>query len=944
MNVMKYLWVLFFTLLALPVFAQQNGVEVKGIVIEEENKKPIEQATVRLLHVKDSTLVGGVPSGKNGSFSLKNIQPGTYLLNISFVGYEPLYQALQVTGKNNPVHLGKLTLSDGILLEEAIVIGKAAEVVVRNDTIEYNADSFRVTEGAVLEDLLRKMPGIEVDSEGKVTVNGKEIKKIMVDGKEFFSSDPKVAVKNLPAKMIDKVQSLDKKSDMAKLTGFDDGEEEAVLNLTVKPGMKQGWFGNVYGGYGSEDRYEANAMVNRFYDNDQFTFMGGANNTNNMGMSDLSSAMFSGMGGGRRSGGDSVGAGSGITSSGNAGLNFSKELQKEMILGGNTRYFHSNNDAYSKSRKENTLKGDSTLVDDQEAWSNAISNNMGANFRFEWKPDTLTNIIFRPDISYSNSNTWSESNKTTSDNHLDTLYTTRTRDNSKGEGYNFNMGLDFSRKLNSQGRVLSFSLSGGYSDSYNEGESYSTTEYLREIQGQEDILIDQQYRYDNKGYNYRAYVSWVEPLGRNNFLQGTYSFRQNAQESLKNTYTKEEGSDLYNILDSAYSQSYRNNFITQRISLSFKSQREKYNYTLGMNVDPSYSSSKVFVRDSTLEYISTNVVNLSPMAQFNYMFDKRTNLRIHYNGRTSQPSMSQLQASYSQEDALIKNIGNPNLKPTYSNDMTLQFQKFVPEKQRAFMVMLNGNYVINDIVSHTIYSEDGSRINTYENTNGNLRSNLRVIVNSPFINTKFSYNASTYLSYNKTSGFVDYVKNTGKNISASENVGINFRSDWLDIGANGSIQYTGQKNSIQSQHEQHIFNYTTGGDMILNLPLDFKVESDITYLTNSGYSDGYKQKEVIWNAAASKTFLKNNQGTIRFKYYDILQQRSNISRINTATYTQDSEYNTLGSYFMVHLIYRFNIFKGGGTASDMRRSGPGGGDRPRGERPPGGSGGRPPRI
>lgn len=232
---------------------------------------------------------------------------------------------------------------------EAVVIGKAPEVTVRNDTVEYNADSYKVTEGSVLEDLLKKMPGVEVDSEGKITVNGKEVKKVMVDGKEFFSDDPKVASKNLPAKMIDKLQVLDKKSDMAQMTGFDDGEEETVINLTVKPGMKQGWFGNAYGGYGSKDRYEGNAMVNRFVNNDQITFMGGTNNTNNMGFSDLASTMFSGMGGGggRRGG---FGAGSGITSSGNAGLNFSKEFKPDKLtLGGNTRYSHSDNDARSKS-------------------------------------------------------------------------------------------------------------------------------------------------------------------------------------------------------------------------------------------------------------------------------------------------------------------------------------------------------------------------------------------------------------------------------------------------------------------------------------------------------------------------------------------------------------------------------------------------------------------
>jgi len=329
--------------LTLPAMAQ-SGVDVTGKVVERGNNLPVEQATVRLLTGKDSLLVGGVVSSRNGAFTIKNIKQGSYLLHVTYVGYEPVYQPLHITGKVNPVKVGTIELSDGAIeLGEAVVIGKANEVVVRNDTVEYNADSYKVTEGSVLEDLLKKMPGVEIASDGKVTVNGKEIKKIMIDGKEFFSNDPKVASKNLPAKMVDKVQVLDKKSDMSIMTGFDDGEEETVINLTVKKGMKQGWFGNAFAGYGSEKRYEGNAMVNRFINNDQFTFMGGLNNTNNMGFSDLASTMFSGMGGGGRGGFGRFGSGNGITTSGNAGLNFSKEFTPKMTIGGNTRYSHSDN-------------------------------------------------------------------------------------------------------------------------------------------------------------------------------------------------------------------------------------------------------------------------------------------------------------------------------------------------------------------------------------------------------------------------------------------------------------------------------------------------------------------------------------------------------------------------------------------------------------------------
>ena len=927
MKVGKVLILLWMICFVEPLFAQQNRTDITGMVIEEATGEPLEQVTVRLLNEKDSSLVRGVASVRNGGFTLKNVKAGTYLLNLSFVGYDPLYKPLRVTGKKNPLNLGKLALKDAsIQLAEAVVIGKAAEIVVRNDTMEYNADSYKVAEGSVLEDLLKKMPGVEVDSEGKVTVNGKEIKKIMVDGKEFFSDDPKVASKNLPSKMIDKIQVLDKKSDMATMTGFDDGEEETVINLTVKPGMKRGWFGNAFAGYGSKERYEGNAMVNRFVGNDQITVMGGLNNTNNMGFSDLASSMFEGMrGGGRRGGG---GAGSGITSSGNAGFNFSKEFGEKSTLGGNFNYSHSDNDARSKSTQENILPGDSSYVENDQVASNRKNDNIGMNLRWEWKPDTLTRLIFRPSFSYSKSNSWEEGNTTTMDGIGDTINTRTSSNTSDGNGYNVNMRLEFSRKLNAKGRVLSASLSGGVGDSYNQGFNYSDIQYHRMEESGRNEITDQKYRYDNNNFNYRAYVSWVEPLGRNNFLQLTYSFSQRRQESLKNSLMRDiEGE--YSLLDTANSKSYRNDFISQRASLSFKSQRAKFNYTIGLNLDPSHSRSESFVGDTVLSEVTQNVVNLSPMAQFNYLFDKRTNLRIVYNGRTSQPSMSQLQPVADVSDPLNIRIGNPDLNPRYTNNLSVRFHRFVPEKQRAFVVMMNGSYIVNDIVSYTTYNEKGGRVTTYKNVNGNYNGNIRAMMNTPFKNKKFSVNSMSFISFSNSNGFINEAKNTNKSLVLTERAGLDFRSSYLDIGINGNVKYNRATNSLQTQNDRNTFNYGAGGYTTIYLPLNIKIESDVNWSTNSGYSDGFKQNEVLWNAAASKSFLKNNQATLRFKIYDILRQRSNISRSVTASSTTDTEYNTLNSYFMFHFIYRFSIFKGGAGMNDVKGPGAGrGGGRP----------------
>lgn len=950
----KYLWVMMMILLAgITASAQTSTVRVIGSVVERGSGSSIEQATIRLLNIKDSTMVRGQASNRKGNFTFKNVKPGDYLIHVTYIGYEPVYQPLRITGRTNPVDVGKLEMAEtAVELGETVVVAQVAEVSVRNDTIEYNADSYKVAEGSILEDLLKKMPGVEVDTEGKVTVNGKEIQKVMVDGKEFFSDDPKIATKNLPAKMIDKVQVYDKKSEMAEMTGFDDGEEETVINLTVKPGMKRGWFGNLYGGYGSEDRYEANAMINRFLNNDQMTLMGGANNTNNMGFSDLASSMFEDMGGGGRpgGGGGGGGAGSGITSSGNAGFNFSKDFSSAFTLGGNTRYSHSDNDAQSKQDQENILTGDSSSYDLSEATSRTKSDNFGVDFRMEWKPDTLTRMIFRPSFRLSHSVNNNYSDATNLDNVMDTVNTTTTRNYSNSDGYDLSANLDFSRKLNSRGRIFSFSLSGGYGDTRSDGTNQSIVNYYK--QTDDNSVIDQMTDYENKKFNYRIYLSWVEPLGHNNFIQLSYSISHQRQESLKYAYTQDD-EGVYNVLDTAYSQSYRNNFITQRASLSFKSQREKFNYTVGLSLDPSYTKSETFVGDTTLSELSRSVVNLSPMVQFNYLFNRQTNLRLVYNGRTSQPSVTQLQPIEDVSDPTNITVGNPDLKPKYTNSLSIRFQQFSPEKQRAFMVSAEGSYVVNDIVSYASYdATTGVTTTSYKNVSGNYNASLRMMMNTPLKNRKFSFNTMTSASFSNSNGYINTEKNTNKNLTLSERAGLDFRSTYLDIGMNANFNYSGASNSLQAENDQHTYNYGVGGHTSIYLPLNIRIESDINWSSNSGYSDGYEQNEVLWNASASMSFLKGNQATVRFKIYDILKQQSNISRSVTASYIQDSQYNTLGSYFMVHLIYRFSIFKGSSKGNDRRPhmdrpegeppegegprgEGPGGGDRPMGP-PPGG--------
>ncbi|MDD6209307.1 MAG: outer membrane beta-barrel protein [Bacteroidales bacterium] len=895
--------------------AQQKNYTITGLLFDSDLKEPLTQGTVRLLKASDSTMVTGTVSDLNGKFQLSNVKRGNYIVHVSFVGLNDVYKPVSLaTSKSLTVNLGQIDLTaSSIMLGEAVIVGKAVEVAVRNDTIEYNAASYKTQEGAVMEDLLKKMPGVEIDENGKITVNGKEIKKIMIDGKEFFSDDPTVATKNLPVEMIEKIQVLDKKSDMAKMTGFNDDEEETVINLTVKPEKKKGWFGNVLAGYGSDNRYEGNFMVNHFVGNNQFSVLGGINNTNNMGFNDMAASLSQGMGSGRRRG--NRGPGNGITKSRNLGFNFSTEFKPDtLILGGDVGYSGANTYLNTRTNTQNFLTGGTTTTDNKINSSNNNSNNFWANFRLEWKPDTMTQLIFRPRVSYNvNKYRDSEDGGTFNDSQ-DTINYVNSWSNSKYNGVTFSANLDFSRRLNDKGRVFSVGLRGGFNDAKSNGSDYSRTRYYNtdDLYFSPDSVIDQLYNYNDKGYNYRAFVSWVEPLGRNNFLQFTYRFSHNYSEAIKNTYDQQRQDEHGNLmLDSLYSRSSRSNFFRQRAGIAFKSEREKYNYTIGVNVDPSVNKSETFIGNYVIDSLAftQRVVNFSPTAQLRYNFDKRINLRFDYNGYVTQPTMAQLQPVQNISNPTNVVVGNPNLKPSFKHNMRGHFQFFKPETQFSFMTFLDGSYVVNDIVSVSDYiAAEGKRVSSYANMNGNWSGSLAAIINSPLKNKKFSVSSFTRMSYNHQNGRVNSEDNTSNSLVLMEAARFNYRSDLFDVGINGMVRMNNSRNSLKSQEDMMIFNYNAGASTTIYLPWNMSFDSDVNYDTNSGYSNGYKINTWLWNASLSKQFLKNKQATVRVKMFDILDQRSSVWRSVKAESITDTEYNTIGRYFMFYFVYRFNTF------------------------------------
>ena len=511
------------------IFAQNKVITVSGRVVESDSKESAAQATVQLLSLPDSAYAAGIASNNQGWFTLPKVKAGKYLLKVSYIGFLTKYVPLHLYANMTEKRVGTIALeSDAVMLKEAVITAEAPQVTVKEDTLEYNSSAYRTPEGAMLEELVKKLPGAEIDDEGNVKINGKEVKKIMVDGKEFFGGDVKTGLKNLPVNMIDKLKTYDKKSDLARVTGIDDGEEETVLDLKVKKGMNQGWFGNASAAVGTEDRYGSNLMLNRFVDNSQFSLIGSANNVNDQG--------FSGGGGPRFRNSN------GLTATKMLGVNFASQSEK-LELGGSARYNFSDRDALSTNYSERFLQNGNSYSNSNSK-NRSKNTNFKADFRLEWKPDTLTNIIFRPNFSYGKSDSYSKSESgtfksdpfnlvsnpndfldksiwNTTDDPLDDIRVNASNSESSTESNSLsaNASLQVNRRLNNQGRNITFRGTFSYGDNDSEQFSESLTRYFDAAAGKSDDERKQYITSPTQNYDYTAELTYNEPVAKATFLQ-----------------------------------------------------------------------------------------------------------------------------------------------------------------------------------------------------------------------------------------------------------------------------------------------------------------------------------------------------------------------------------------------------------------------------------------
>lgn len=964
----------------LSVFAQTKTITVSGRLIENDTKEPAAQATVQLLSLPDSAYAAGIASANNGTFTLPKVKAGKYVMKVSYIGFKTKYVPLQLSASTPNKRLGTLELeSDAIMLAEAVVVAEAPQVQVVEDTVAFNSSAYRTPEGAMLEELVKKLPGAEVDDDGNVKINGKDISKIMVDGKEFFGGDVKTGLKNLPVDMIDKLKTYDKKSDLARITGIDDGEEETVLDLTVKKGMNKGIFGNIDLSGGTHDRYMGRAMVNYFYDKTQVSLIAGANNVNDQG--------FSAGGGGPR-----WRRNNGLTATKELGLNFATEREK-IELGGSVRYNYRGNDAYSDGYTENFLTGGAaSSFNNSRSKSLSGNKDFNADFRMEWKPDTLTNIIFRPNFSWGKSYSTSDSKSgtfnsdpyavvTNPNDYLDItslakmdlsseffsdndendplrdirVNTSNSLSGSDGNTLSADATLQVNRKLNAMGRNITFRGSVGYDESESTQYTSSNTRYFQENEDgtvtPEDIIR----RYmttPTDGYNYSLELTYSEPLWKATFLQFRYRFNYSYSKSDKKAYDLGEDWNFGEELPEDYEDGYDMSLskfaeyktYTHRFSPSLRFIRQNYQLSVGADLEPQ-KTSLAYKKDAMDTLAVRNVFNVAPNLDFRYRFSKVSQLRITYRGRSSQPGMENLLDVTDDSNPLNITKGNPYLKPSFNHSLRMFYNTYDVDHQRSIFSHVNMQMTQNSISSSRTYNAStGGWVTKPENINGNWSAFGMFGINSALKNKKFNIGSFSNLSYNNNVGFLttgngaDAVqqKNTTTNLSLNERLNGTYRNDWFEFGLNGTFSYSIEKDKLTPSNNQQPYTYSYGATTTVNMPWGMSLSTNIANQSRRGYSDtSMNRDELIWNAQLSQTFLKGN-ATISFEMYDILQQQSNITRSLTASGRSVYQYNGVNSYCMLHFIYRLNIF--GGKQARDKRMGPGFGPAG-GHRPYGGAGG-----
>ena len=953
--------ILSFMLLLIVTTAIMAQHTLSGTILSKTDNTPIDMATVRLFTYQgtDSTLVQGAQTYQDGLFILNNVRAGKYRLIVSSVGFNEHSQWVEM--KNANLDVPTIRLTEQVQhLAEVSVQGKAAEMTVKGDTIEYNTAAYQVSENANVEELLKKMNGVEVDKEGKVTINGEEIKAVRIDGKKFFGDDVQTATKNIPAEMIDKIQVIDEKSEMAKLTGFEDDDTERIINLSLKKNRKKGLFGNYSGALGADMvadngmwfdydnqffnndfRYAANIFTNILLGESQTTIVGSANNTN-----EIRSGRGRGFWGGQNAG---------ITRAENLGVNTNidltnkiekKDEKTELLLGGDASFNHSNNDTRTISQRD-SYSEEATYIDKDS--TNKLSQSWDAQMRLEmeYQIDSLNKLILRPQISYTNS-TSAQTNDYTYDRDSIRINDGYQHQNSLQEEIKASMRATYNHKFAKPGRSLTMRANFNFTNTKGKTDTYAWDNLLNQA------LVDQNTLSGNNALSYSLRTSFVEPIyKKNHLLEMVLSFSGNNRHSVKNQYSMDSITGDYQY-DSIFSNELSNNMYTEQLELNYRWVSEKIDLTAGARVLATQTHSQTYYGGLLARDTLYNRFNWAPNMNFKYKFGRKEFARVIYRGTSRHPSITQMEPVRNNSDAMNETVGNLGLQPAFNHNIFAMYSRFNQEKFSSIMTGLRANITQDALVNNTIYDQTGKRYMQTVNADmvpWNIGADF--MSNTPFYNKMFQFHSRTAISYNQRVAYVlreqdaDAIaqmiasntlplgdaSKTG-NFRMSSDLTLRFTHKIVDIGIKNTNIYSLTHNSLNKKNISHIGDWIISGDVTFHLPKSWNIATDIAYTSRHGYEGLNDVNELIWNFSVDKTWTNS---TLTLKIYDLLNDKKNIVQTVNETSVSYQKFNTLPTYFMLTYTYKLNrmgSLKAKGAAAWQQQMIEGGGRHPMGP-PPG---------
>jgi hypothetical protein len=930
--IVRYICIIFFLTAATTYQALAQESRLTGIIADSTDNTTLIGVSVVLQQANDSTQRKGAVTDIDGRFTFTNVAPGRYVLKYSYIGYTTRQRTVAV--REPDTDLGTITLAPGVTTLRGVEIkGAAIQVEQKGDTLQYNANAFKVNRDAVAEDLIGKMPGITVDNTG-VKAQGDAVQQVLVDGKVFFGDDASLALKNLPAEIIDKIEVFDRLSEQSQFTGFDDGNTRKTINIVTKKGRNNGQFGRVYAGIGEDGRYTAGGNINSFKGDRKLSLVGLSNNINQQNFSNedllgVSSSSGGGGGGGGRGGRGGRGGGGGgnfnvgqqggISTTHSVGLNYADRWGKKTDFTASYFFNTADNENLTSLNRTYITNQDSGLVYSENSRSNSRNYNHRINARIEHTIDTANSLVITPRLSFQTNDARSSlaGDYTTDNTALESHLTNQRR--SDNDGYNLGNSILYRHRFAKRGRSFSVNLNTEASDRNGDSEQYALTEYASGIPPK---LVDQQSDQHTRSATVSSDLSYTEPISRFSQVQLNYTPAYTRSTTDKETFNLGDGG-VYNDLDTTLTNTFENSYISHQGGASYRFNNRKLSAMGGVNFQYSHLQSDqdfpfVFAIDRSFQ-------QLLPRVMLNYKFSQTENIRVMYRTSTNAPSISQLQRVPDNSNTLFLTTGNPNLGQDFTHSLTVRYSRSNTEKSTSLLFLLSGSFINDYITNATYIARTNETVNGVElsqgvqlsypvNMNGYRNARALFTYGTPLSTLKINMNLNTSLNYNRIPALINEEKNIANNYALSQGIVLSSNiSENFDFTLSYNANYTIVKNTLQqnasNNPDNNYFNQVTSLRLNWIFLKHFVFTSTANNTLYRGLSAAYDQSIWFWNAGLGYKFLKNDALEVKVNAYDILNNNSSISRDITQTYIEDRQTNVLNRYFLLTLTYTLRNFK-----------------------------------